>query len=116
VLVSVLILRSAWGVVRDSAHILLEGTPAGFDAGAVAADLRAHVPDVVEVRHVHAWSITEARPMVTLEAVIAPGADPDAARRRVKARLAEHFGFDHATVEICVEPAEQLPSRARASI
>jgi cobalt-zinc-cadmium efflux system protein len=56
------------------------------------------------VRHLHAWSITEARPMVTLEAVLAPDADADAARRALKARLAERFGFDHATVETCAEP------------
>ena len=68
-------------VVRDSAHILLEGTPAGFDAAAIAADLARRGPGVAAVRHLHAWSITEARPMVTLEAVIAPGADAEAARR-----------------------------------
>ena len=33
VLVAALILRSAWRVVKESAHILLEGTPANFDAG-----------------------------------------------------------------------------------
>ena len=38
--------------------------------------------------------------MVTLEAVVAPGGDADAARRAIKARLAERFGFDHATVEM----------------
>jgi cobalt-zinc-cadmium efflux system protein len=102
VFVSLLILRSAWVVVRDSAHILLEGTPPGFDAAAVAADLRDAVPEVAAVRHLHAWSITEARPMVTLEALLAPGADADAARRQLKARLAE-LGFEHATVETCAE-------------
>ena len=91
-------------VVRDSAHILLEGTPAGFDASGVAADLVAAVPGVSEVRHLHAWSISEARPMVTLEAVVAPGADAEAARRRIKARLADCFAIDHATVEILAEP------------
>jgi cobalt-zinc-cadmium efflux system protein len=117
VFVSVLILFSAWRVVRDSAHILLEGTPTDFDAGAIVDDLRATVPGVTDVRHLHAWSITEARPMVTLEAVVAPGADPDAARRRIKARLAERFGFDHATVETCIEPDhERLPAAASRPI
>jgi cobalt-zinc-cadmium efflux system protein len=113
VLVACLILLSAWRVVRESAHILLEGTPAGFDAAAVAADLRDTVPEVTAVRHLHAWSITERRPMVTLEALLAPGADPDAARRRLKARLAE-LGFDHATVETLAEEAddERLPCHA----
>ena len=117
VFVSVLILFSAWRVVRDSAHILLEGTPSGFDAGAIVDDLRASVPGVTAVRHLHAWSITEARPMVTLEAVVALGADPDAARRRIKTRLAERFGFDHATVETCVEADhERLPAAASRHI
>ena len=119
VLVSLLILRSAWRVVRDSGHILLEATPPGFDAAAIAADLRAAIPGVIEVRHLHAWSITEARPMVTLEAVIGPEADPEAVRRQIKAELATAFGFDHATVEVCgpsteVEP--QLPATGCAPI
>jgi cobalt-zinc-cadmium efflux system protein len=118
VLVACLILRSAWSVVRDSAHILLEGTPAGFDAAAIAEDLRRTVPGVAEVRHLHAWSITEARPMVTLEAVAARGGDPEETRRRIKARLAEAFGFDHATVEILTEaPAdERLPASGQPPI
>jgi cobalt-zinc-cadmium efflux system protein len=99
VLVSLLILRAAWAVLRDSAHILLEGTPADFDAAEIAADLGAEIPGLAEVRHLHAWSITESRPMVTLEAVVADGADAEAVRRAVKARLATRFGFDHATVE-----------------
>ena len=100
VLVALLILRSAWAVVRDSGHILLEASPTEFDPAEIAADLAAAVPDVTDIRHLHAWSITEARPMVTLEAVVAPGGDAEAARRRIKARLAERFGFDHATVEM----------------
>lgn len=115
VLVSVLILRAAWMVVRESAHILLEGTPAGFDASAIAADVSRQVPGVTAVRHLHAWSITQSRPMVTLEAVLAPGVDADAARRAIKARLAEHFGFDHATVETCID-ADPLPTCAAGPI
>jgi cobalt-zinc-cadmium efflux system protein len=118
VVVSVIILRSGWRVVRESAHILLEGTPAGFDAAAVSADLIGRVDGLAAVRHVHAWSISETRPMVTLEAIVTPGADPDAVRRAVKNRLAETFGFDHATVETCVDPQEtgRLPCRAAAPI
>jgi cobalt-zinc-cadmium efflux system protein len=118
VLVSILILHSAWTVVRDSGHILLEASPEGFDAAAIGADLAAAVPEVTAVRHLHAWSITENRPMVTLEAVVPPTADQDAARLKIKARLADAFGFDHATVEICVDdPAiARLPAPGCASI
>lgn len=100
VLVAGLILRAAWRIVAESGHILLEGTPPGLDPRTVAADLAAAVAGVTRVHHVHAWSIAEDRPMITLEAEIAPGADPDAARRAIKARLRDRFGADHATVEV----------------
>jgi cobalt-zinc-cadmium efflux system protein len=117
VLVAGLILRSAWRVVHESAHILLEGTPRGFDAGDITADLTGAIPEIDAVRHVHAWSISEERPMVTLEAVMAPGADLDAARRTIKARLSERFGFGHATVELHgPESGPELPSDCTASI
>ena len=105
VLVAFLILYSAWNVVRESAHILLEGAPPGADPDGIAEDLRASVPEVIEVRHLHAWSISESRPMVTLEALISADADPEAARRAIKSRLAEQFGFDHVTVEVQDERA-----------
>ena len=100
VLVALLILRSAWFVVKASGHILLEGAPAGFDARKVEADLVANVPGVVAVDHIHAWSITQERPMATMEVRLAPDADPMAAKRAVKTRMEETFGLDHATVEL----------------
>ena len=102
VLVVLLILRSAWAVVRESGHILLEGAPTGFDARAVAADLEASVPGVARAHHVHAWSITQERPMATLEVDLAPGAEADAVRRAVKARVRETTGMGHVTVEVAV--------------
>jgi len=98
--VAAIILRSAWRVVRESGHILLEGSPAGLDPRVVAADLEAAVEGVEAVRHVHVWSITEDRPMATLEAAPAPSADPARVTAAIKARLAERFRIGHATVEI----------------
>ena len=105
VLVVLLILRSAWAVVRESGHILLEGAPAGFDARAVAADLEASVPGVERAHHLHAWSITQERPMATMEVDLAPGADPEAVRRAVKERVHETTGMEHVTVEVAAKGA-----------
>lgn len=103
VLVAVLILRSAVAILRESGHILLEGAPIGFDAAAVATDLETSVPGVRRVSHLHAWSISEERPMATLEAHLAPGTEPGAAREAIKTRLATVHGIDHATVETLEE-------------
>ena len=100
VLVAVIILRSGWHVVRDSAHILLEAAPSGVSVADVQNDLQATIADVEDIHHVHAWSITQERPMVTLHARICETADVDRTVVAIKSRLKARFGIDHATVEI----------------
>lgn len=99
VLMVVLIAVAAWRVVRDSGHILLEAAPPGQDAREIEADL-AELPGVAEVHHVHVWSISEKRPMITLQVRLAPGGDAEAARCALRERLAEYHGIGHATIEI----------------
>lgn len=97
--VSVLILRSGWQLTRHSAHVLLEGAPAGLDADAVEQDLEA-VPGIRDIHHIHAWSLTGETPMLTLHATLHDGVDRHAALRALMQRLHERFGVDHATVQI----------------
>jgi cobalt-zinc-cadmium efflux system protein len=99
-LVSLLIARTAWHLVRDAGHILLEGSPSNIPAAEIEADLKTAIPEVRDVHHVHVWSLTEERPMVTLHACLAPGANAIEAIRMIKARLRERFGADHATIEV----------------
>src|ERR1700722_11569693 len=72
--VSLLILRSGWGLTRDSAQVLLEGAPRGFDTAAVERELTG-LPNVRSVHHIHAWSLTGEAPIVTLHADCEDGAD-----------------------------------------
>jgi cobalt-zinc-cadmium efflux system protein len=100
VVVALIILRSAWRVVAEAGHILLEGSPPGFDVRAVKDDIRGALPYVVDVHHVHAWSISQERPMVTLHASVEQDTDSVVAVREIKHMLATHFSIRHATVEI----------------
>lgn len=100
VFVALIILRSAWGVTRDAAHILLEGAPAGLEADTVAADLAANIDGVESIHHVHVWSINEARPMATLHARIGADASSLLVKDAIRERLRSRFHVDHATVEI----------------
>jgi cobalt-zinc-cadmium efflux system protein len=114
--VALLILRSALAVVRDSAHIVLEGAPARFDPPEIRNALMAEVPDLRDVRHIHTWSITQERPMVTLEADLDAGGDAEAAKRSIRGILAEKFGFEHVTIEICSGAGARLPGGRPGSI
>ncbi len=98
--VALLILKSAGEIVRSSAHILLEGTPAGFDPGAVRDDLIAAVPAVVEVHHMHAWSITQEQSLVTLHVRCASECDTTTVVTAVNRRLKERFGINHSTIQV----------------
>ena len=100
IVVALIIVRSAWRVVADSGHILLEGSPPGVDSRTLRDHLRSTLPFVLDIHHVHAWSISQERPMVTLHASIAPNTDSAAAVREIKRELAQHFRVTHATIEI----------------
>ncbi|HUO88265.1 MAG TPA: cation transporter, partial [Rhizomicrobium sp.] len=100
-LVAVLVLRSAWTVVRASSHILLQGTPANLNAEVIAGDLIASVPGVRDIHHVHIWSLTSEQPHVTLHARCADrNADVVAG---INARLKEKYGIAHSTIQVDVE-------------
>ena len=121
VLVAVLILRSAWVLMRESGHILLEAAPRDLDVEAMTPrPCRRRSRAIEDIHHVHAWSLTQDRPMVTLHARIPESAGPGEAARisaAVKARLRQHHGISHATVEIehgeCADEAHE-PARGHS--
>ena len=97
--VSILIFRSGWRLTRESAHILLEGTPPGFSVGQVEMHL-AGISGVSSIHHVHAWSLTGESPMVTLHAEISNDADRQHVLTAILSRLRERLGIQHATVQM----------------
>lgn len=100
VVVSLIILRSAWTLTLESAHILLEGTPHHIDLDAVTHDLEKHIEGVLDVHHAHLWSLDGRRSMMTLHARIRDDASGAAVVTLIKARLNEKHGIGHATIEI----------------
>ena len=86
--------------MKESAHILLESAPAGFDREAVQAALIAEIDGLNDVSHVHAWSVTQERPMITLEARIDDNADATRIKDSIRAILNDRFNIDHAVIEV----------------
>jgi len=99
-LVSALIFRSAWSLTREAADVLLEGAPAGFDVQRIEDELMGHVPGLTGVHHVHVWSMTGERPMVTLHANLAPGTEHREIITAIHVRLGERLNVEHTTVQV----------------
>lgn len=105
-LVSLLILRSAWVLLRRSSHILLEGVPEGVAPEEVRTALAAADPSIVEVHHLHVWQLASGSRMATLHARVCDGADARHALQVIQQVLRERFSISHVTVQI--ETAECL--------
>ncbi|MDY8109862.1 cation diffusion facilitator family transporter [Fulvimarina sp. 2208YS6-2-32] len=100
VLVSAIILVSAWRLVKDAGHVLIEGAPLNIEIADMTTVLVSSVDGLANVHHVHVWSITPERPMATLHACLDDGADGTTVIRAIKAALKDRYAIAHATVEI----------------
>jgi len=97
--VSVLILLSAWRLVRDSVLILLEGTPAHVNLGAMAKELCC-VPGVSSVHDLHVWTLTSGVHVMTCHAVLLPGENANEVLEQLNKISRERFRVDHTTIQI----------------
>lgn len=99
ILVSILILGSAWSLLRRSAHILLEGTPDDIEPGLVAETVRRE-SGVHDIHHLHVWQLAGGRRVATLHARLQAEMEPAAALAAMQRVLREHFRIAHATIQI----------------
>ena len=104
VAVALLILKSAWSLLKRSAHVLLEGAPDWLDTESMQSRLIQQVSEVASIHHVHVWGMTPQDLMLTMHVCITEAADnPTDIIRRIKAVLKEEYGIGHSTVEIEID-------------
>jgi cobalt-zinc-cadmium efflux system protein len=99
IVIGALVLGSAWGVLRDSAGILLEAAPAGLDVGELGRTMAAH-PGVVGVHDLHVWTITSGFPSLSAHVVVEAAADCHEVRAALERVLHDRFGLDHTTLQV----------------
>ena len=105
VAVAVLVLRSAWRLVADAVHVLLQAVPQGVDAQAAERGLAA-LPQIAEAGHFHAWTLTDDTAIATVHVSPAAGVDPLTLPPLAAAWLKERYAIAHVTVQ--VDPPGQL--------
>lgn len=100
ILVAIFIGFSAYKLLRETAHILLEGAPKGIDASMVAEEL-AGVSDAIEdVHSVQIWQLTPEHPQATMHVRLRADAPTQEMLAQLKARLVEKFGIRESTIQI----------------
>ncbi|QEM83024.1 cation diffusion facilitator family transporter [Halomonas binhaiensis] len=115
VVVSLLILRSAWKLLAKSLHILLEGAPDNATPELIERHLTESVPGLATVSHIHVWSITSGRILATMH--VQPESDADARTvvRSVEQELKSRFEIEHATVALDWSDEDESCSLSQAS-
>ncbi len=107
ILVAVILLAGALPIIRKSAHILLQGTPAGVDLQAISAGVVEALSGVSAVHHIHAWSLTGQDRLITLHVVPKDRSTAMDLIPAVREVLKDRFGIDHATIELDLEPLDE---------
>ena len=100
----VILSRGAYGVLKESAHILLEGVPAGVNLAQIETTLTEEIDGVDGVHHVHAWGLTAEKPLLTLHALIPESAQVQIVVRDIKQLLKERFDIEHSTIQVELGP------------
>ena len=97
--IAAIMLRAAYGLLRDSGRVLLEAAPEGMDVDAIGRSLAAH-PRVTNVHDLHVWQIGSGFPALSAHVLVAPRDDCHGVRGELERLLRAEFGIEHTTLQV----------------
>jgi cobalt-zinc-cadmium efflux system protein len=102
-LVAGLMLRSAYGLLRDSGRIFLEASPKGIDPEQIGRRMAA-LPGVVEVHDLHVWEVTSEFPALSAHVTVAGSANCHRLRLELAELIDRDFDIHHTTLQVEHQP------------
>ncbi|MCY1396437.1 Cadmium, cobalt and zinc/H(+)-K(+) antiporter [compost metagenome] len=97
--IAVAIVLGTWSLFRQSLHLLFDGVPEQVDLPALREYLLA-LPGVCDVHDLHVWAMSTAEVALTAHMAMSPLPENDQFLQRIARELHEHFGIDHATLQL----------------
>jgi len=89
---------ASWGILKEAAHLLMEGTPPDVSLPEVSRALEA-LEGVRDVHHAHAWALTSGRHVFSAHLRIAEGAPQQAILEEAHSQLRKTYGFFFVTLQ-----------------
>ncbi|WP_339210839.1 cation diffusion facilitator family transporter [Paenibacillus sp. FSL L8-0333] len=99
VLVALLILRGAWGIIKHTVHVLMEGTPITINPAQVKEILES-IEGVKNVHDLHIWTITSGLDSLSCHILIEEEADDQRILQQAIRLIADHFKIQHTTIQV----------------
>ena len=98
ILTTVLIMRGAWRLVKESVDILLESTPAHIPLTAVRGQLEA-IPGIESVHDLHVWAVTPAVVAMSAHAIVREPEQHQHVLEHIHDAM-RLFGIEHVTIQL----------------
>jgi cobalt-zinc-cadmium efflux system protein len=98
ILTTVLIMRGAWQLVRESVDILLESTPAHIPMPAVRGQLEA-IPGIESVHDLHVWAVTPAVVAMSAHCIVREPGQHQHVLEHIHDAM-RLFGIEHVTIQL----------------
>ncbi len=98
----VVLLYASWGIMRDALDVLMEAAPADMDLKAVIRKLES-LPEITDVHHVHAWTLTSNKTVFSAHLRAAKDADTTSILSRAHDILRDDFKFAFSTLQVETE-------------
>ena len=98
IVVTLLVVRSAWNLVREAVNVLLEATPAHISLGRVREGLQS-IRGIESVHDLHVWTVTSGMVAMSAHAVVRePGENQNVLEAAVAAMRG--LGISHVTLQV----------------
>jgi cobalt-zinc-cadmium efflux system protein len=100
ILIGVLIVWTAWDIIREALNILLEGLPRGLNLQSVIAQMQ-NVEGVLDVHDLHIWSLGSNAHALSCHVLIedVPPSASDCILKKLNDVVADKFHIHHTTVQ-----------------
>jgi cobalt-zinc-cadmium efflux system protein len=95
---TVLVVRGAWRLVRESVDVLLEASPAHISLESVRQRMESD-PDVESVHDLHVWTVTSGVIAMSAHAIVREPEHHQAALERLHDAMGE-MGIHHVTIQL----------------
>ena len=99
IIVSVLVLLSAWHLIREALDVLMETVPGHLDPEAIRDSLLA-VPGVSALHCLHVWTIGSGEISLSSHLVVDRTHEPERLLQDVRGQLTDRFQIEHTTIQI----------------
>jgi len=110
--VALIMLRAAYGLLRESGRVFLEAAPRGLDPETIGRRMAGQA-GVAEVHDLHIWEVTSGFPALSAHVLVGRETDCHAARRELERVLHDEFEIDHTTLQVDHQGAELLDIELR---